>query len=96
MTYKLHDKIKLIKDHDNKVRRNPVYGYITAIQDCSKVPNGCFVETGCVQTGLAYLVQTSWSSGMLWWSADALKAAGGKHELAAWRHNWAKYCADHP
>jgi hypothetical protein len=85
-----NQKIKLLVDHNNKKLRNPKYGYIVGINDAEKVPDGVFVETGLVTTGKVYLVQTSWSSGMLWYTENAMKAAGGANHLGEWQERLAK------
>ena len=87
----LNQKIKLLVDHNNKKLRNPKYGYIVGINDAEKVPDGVFVETGMVTTGKVYLIQTSWSGGMLWWTSGAFKVAGGVNQLNDWQQSWAKY-----
>jgi len=44
-----------------------------------------------VTTGKVYLIQTSWSGGMLWWTSGAFKVAGGVNQLKDWQQSWAKY-----
>jgi hypothetical protein len=91
----LKQKIKLIVDHNNKKLRNPKYGYIVGINDAEKVPDGVFVETGLVTSGKVYLIQTSWCSGMLWWTAGAFKVAKGFNQLDSWQKSWTKYLEAH-
>ncbi len=91
--HNINDKIRLILDHTGNTLKNPKYGYITNIIDCSKVEDGVFCENGMKKEGVAYLIQTSWSSGMLWYSDAAFIHAGGKHELNQWKDQLAKYHA---
>lgn len=96
-SFKYGDKIKIIVDHNNKPLKNPIYGYVVSVLECEKCPdNGCFVETGMKKDGYAYLIQTSWSGGMLWYTDAALKRAGGKNELNNWKDRLIKYQASHP
>ncbi len=87
----LKQKIKLIVDHNGKKLRNPKYGYIVGILDAKEAQNGVFVETGMVTSGDCYLIQTSWSGGMLWWTSSAFKVAKGVNQLDSWQKSWKKY-----
>lgn len=89
--FKYGDKIKLVKDHNGKPLKRPVYGYITCVGDCTKNDMGLFVETGMQKTGFAYLVRTSWAGGALWYSDAAIKHAGGVNRLGEWNKRLQDY-----
>jgi hypothetical protein len=85
MIYNTGDKIKLIVDHHNKPCK-PKYGYVVAVMDASvNKDTGFYCEKKhAIVSGKVYLIQTSWGGGALWYTGDALKAAGGKNQLADW------------
>lgn len=92
MDFTLNQKIKLVKDHSGKPLKNPRYGYVVCVMEAIKSPDGFYTEVpNKVCTGLVYLVQTSWGGGALWYTAGALKPAGGKHCLAEWRDRLHRY-----
>jgi hypothetical protein len=95
-SFKYGDKIKLIKDHNNKPLTRPKYGYVVCVIECEKSPDGIFVEYGMKKDGYAYLIQTSWSGGALWYSEAAFKPAAGKNELNAWKDKIDRWNASHP
>lgn len=94
-TFKHGDKVKILVDHNNKPLKRPIYGYIQWVGDCSQVSDGIFTEKGMQTKGDAYTVKTSWGSGALWWSADALKHAGGVNRWAEWQKKLADYHEKH-
>lgn len=90
MNYNEGDKIKLTLDHSGKPLSRPKYGYVIRVMEAS-ARDRFFTEQGMMTSGYVYLIQTSWSGGALWYTADALKPAKGKNELAAWRQQLKDY-----
>lgn len=91
MDFTLNQKIKLVKDHNGKALKRPVYGYVVCVMEGNKSLDGFYTEAGKTTTGLVYLVQTSWGGGALWYTDGALKPAGGQHCLAEWRNQLSRY-----
>ncbi len=87
-------KIRLCLDHDGKERKNPVYGYIVAVNTSPTAINySVFTEEGMIDGEECYLIQTSWAGGAVWYTRRALMPTGGKNELAAWKQKLAEYHA---
>jgi hypothetical protein len=93
MSYNEGDKIKLLVNHNGKPLPRPKYGYVVGVLNAEdNKDTGFYCEKAkAVTTGKVYLIQTSWSSGALWYTADAFKPAGGKNELANWRQQLKDY-----
>lgn len=85
-----NSKVKIVIDHNGKPC-NPKYGYVVNVIDCATVEGGVFTEKGMQTTGIAHLIQTSWCSGALWYSTDALRPATGAHKLNEWKKKMQDY-----
>ena len=91
-TFAMYSKIRLLKDHNGKLVKGHKYGYIVSIVNCVDAPDGFIcTEKGFQNEGMVYLIKTSWSGGMLWYSKDAICLAGGKHELQNWEEKLIKW-----
>jgi hypothetical protein len=91
-TFSAGSKVKILLDHNGKTHKNSRYGYIRAVCACKTAPDGFIcTEKGFQREGDAYLIQTSWGGGMLWYSADALKLAGGINRLPEWKKKLEDY-----
>lgn len=95
MPYEVGTKIKLIKDHNNKDLKRPRYGYIVVAMEATKATDGFYTELDKTTTGMVYLIQTSWCSGMLWYTENAFKPAKGRNELREWQAKLVKWNESH-
>jgi hypothetical protein len=89
-------KVKLTKDHNGKPLNRPKYGYVVAVAWCEDAFDGFIcTEKGFQKQGEAYLVQTSWGGGALWYSHLAIMPAKGIYRLGEWQKALENYHLKH-
>lgn len=95
MEFQHGQKVKIIKDHNGKDLKRPIYGYVVWCEDASKSVDAYYTEQGRTTSGNVFTVQTSWSGGALWYTPAALRPAGGINRWNEWQKKLQDYHEKH-